>query len=143
MLNIIHCEWARGCSDSAATVLRLATGLVFFIHGYQKLGTGVEGVAGFLASLGFPMATTFAIILIAVETVGGAALILGIFTRTAAALTAIVSIVGLLTVHASKGFFISNGGFEFILLLFAASLSLLITGAGAYSLDRQFNTAQK
>ena len=143
MPNIVNCAWARDWSDYAPTFLRVATGLVFFMHGYQKLGMGVEGVAGFLTTLGFPMATAFAVILIAVEVVGGAALVLGLFTRTAAALSTIVAIVALLSVHLTKGFFVSNGGYEFILLILAASFSLLVTGAGAYSLDRQFNTAQK
>src|SRR3989338_1154438 len=77
-----------------------------------------------------------AVILIAVEVAGGAALILGVLTRFAAALSSIVALVALLTVHLSKGFFVNEGGYEFIALILAASLALLITGAGKYSLDR-------
>ena len=143
MRSVIHCDWARAWSDFAPTVLRIATGLVFFMHGYQKLGMGVEGVAGFLGSIGFPMASFFAVLLIGGEIVGGAALVLGLYARLAGKVTAIIALVALLTVHVSKGFFISTGGFEFILLLLAASLSIMATGAGAFSLDRQLNTPQK
>ncbi|TSC61319.1 MAG: putative oxidoreductase, partial [Parcubacteria group bacterium Athens0416_74] len=82
-----------------------------------------------------PLASVFAVILIAVELLGGAALMVGFMTHWAAKLTAVVALVALVTVHLSKGFFISNGGVEFILVLLAASISLMITGAGAYSVD--------
>lgn len=122
-------------SGFAPLVLRVATGAVFAMHGYQKFSGGLEGVTGFLTSLGFPIPAVFAVILIAVELVGGIALILGVATRLAAKLSAIVAIVALFTVHASKGFFISDGGYEFIMLLFAASVSLMITGPGRWALD--------
>ena len=128
-------EWVAQYNDLGVLLLRVATGLVFFMHGYQKLGMGVEVVTGFLSGLGFPAAGLFAIILIGVELIGGAALILGVLTRVAAKLTGIVALVALFTVHLSKGFFISEGGFEFILLILAACVSLMITGAGKYSLD--------
>ncbi|MBI4120850.1 MAG: DoxX family protein [Parcubacteria group bacterium] len=120
----------------APLVLRIATGLVFFTHGYMKLTTqGVPGVSGFLGSLGFPAPDAFAMILIAVELLGGAALIFGLFTHWAAKLTGIVALVALLVVHIDKGFFVQAGGYEFVLLLLAATISIMITGAGKYSLD--------
>ena len=89
-----------------------------------------------LGSLGFPAPDIFAVILIAAEVVGGAALIVGLYTHWAAKILAFVALVALLTVHVTKGFFVSGGGYEFVLLLFAASISLAITGAGKWSLDR-------
>lgn len=135
MLSFLKMSWAAQYVDVAPLVLRLGLGIVFFMHGYQKLGMGVDGVAGFLGSLGFPMAGVFAVILIAVELVGGLALIAGVATRLSAFLASIVAIVALFTVHVSKGFFISGGGYEFILVLFVVAVSLLITGAGKYSVD--------
>lgn len=133
---MFDCNCSSAWGGYAPMVLRIATGLVFAMHGYQKLTQmGVEGVAGFLGGLGFPLASVFAVILIAVELLGGVALIVGFMTHWAAKLTAVVALVALVTVHLSKGFFISNGGYEFILLLLAASISLMITGAGAYSVD--------
>lgn len=128
-------SWAAQYTDAALLVLRLGLGIVFLMHGYQKLGMGVDGVTGFLASLGFPLAGVFAIILIAVELVGGLALIVGVATRLSAFLASIVAIVALFTVHFAKGFFISGGGYEFILVLFVVAVSLLTMGAGKYSVD--------
>ena len=135
MYSHLKMKWAAQYTDWAPLFLRIAVGLILFVHGYQKLGMGVEGVSGFLASLGFPMAGVFAVILIAVEVLGGIALIVGAWTRLAAFLASIVAVVALFTVHFSKGFLVSNGGYEFILLILAVSVSLLIIGAGKFSVD--------
>lgn len=135
MQNILTCSCSSKWGDAAPLLLRLATGLVFALHGWQKLEMGVPGVTGFLESLGFPIAGVFAVILIAVELLGGIALILGVFTHWAAKLTGIVALVALVTVHLPNGFFIANGGYEFILLLLAACISLMVTGPGRWSLD--------
>ncbi len=128
--------WSR-YSYLGLPVLRVVTGLIFAMHGYQKFSGGLDGVTGFLTSLGFPMASVFAVILIAVELLGGIALILGAFTRVAAKLTAIVAVVALLTVHLKNGFFMSTGGYEFILLLLAASIALMVMGGGKWSIDHK------
>ncbi len=131
----------EGKSAYAPLILRVVTGLVFAMHGYQKLQGGLEGVTGFLTSLGFPAASMFAVILIAVELLGGIALILGAFTHLAAKLTSIVAAVALFTVHLGNGFFVNEGGYEFILLLLASSLALMIMGPGKWSLDEKMHRA--
>lgn len=135
MRHIISGSWAAKWSDPALFFLRVTTGLVFVMHGWQKWQGGVDQTAGFLASLQFPAPDMFAVLLIGVEIIGGAGLILGAFTRLAAKLTAIVAVIALLTVHVSKGFFIAEGGYEFILLILAACVSLLVLGGGKWSLD--------
>lgn len=139
MPKLLTGEYLNAYAGYAPLVLRVATGLVFAMHGYQKFQGGLEGVTGFLTSLGFPLAGVFAVILIAVELLGGIALILGLATRVVAKLCAIVAFVAFLTVHVSNGFFISNGGYEFIIVLFAASVSLMLTGGGKWALDNYFN----
>ena len=120
--------------DVAHVVLRLAVGSAFFMHGYQKLTMmGVAGVSGFLSQLGFPLPELFAVLLIAGEILGGAALILGFWTHWAGKVTAFIALVALFTVHLSKGFFLP--GYEYIMVLFAGSFSLMVNGAGKYSLD--------
>ena len=144
MLNISNCfgmldKW----KDHAPFILRVVTGVIFAMHGYQKFTGGVGKVAGFLDSLGFPIATVFAVILIAAELLGGIALILGLFTRYAAKILAIVAVVALFTVHISKGFFIGQGGYEFILLILAASISVMITGPGKWALDNKMSKGEQ
>src|SRR2546430_13621481 len=106
--------------------LRLVVGLVFIVHGGEKLlGFGLGGAAGFMAKVGIPWPFLAAVVVIAVEILGGLALILGLGTRLAAALLAIDMVVAILAVRLAAGFV---GGYEFELTLLAASLSLAILG---------------
>lgn len=139
-MNILNCKCAEKWEAYAPLILRVVVGIIFAMHGYQKLTQfGLEGTTGFLASLGFPAASVFAVLLIAAELGGGILLILGLFTHWVAKILAIVSIVALFTVHISKGFFMATGGYEFILLILATTLSLMITGPGKYALDAKIN----
>lgn len=134
-MSVLKMSWAAQFADVAPLVLRVFAGIIFIIHGWMKLSMGVAGVTGFLTSLGFPLAGVFAVILIATEIGGGVALILGLCTRLAALLTGFVALMATLTVHLAKGFMVGGGGYEFALLLAIVCVSLLITGAGKYSVD--------
>ena len=123
-------------SDISLFFLRLAIGIPFLLHGVGKLlnwgpfASGVSGVVGFFGSLGIPAPALFAWIVSLVETFGGLFLILGFLTRTSALLLSINSLVALLLVHLSKGYSLQQGGFEYILVLFLGSLSILFGGPG-------------
>ncbi len=136
MNNILDCQCSSKWAGFAPLVLRLVTGIIFALHGYQKLTEmGIAGTAGFLDGIGFPAAPFFAVVLIVAELLGGILLILGVFTHWVAKILAVVAVVALVTVHLGNGFFISGGGYEYILLILAASISLMITGPGKWALD--------
>ena len=120
------------------TILRVVVGIVFFVHGLQKLFLmGFGGVAGMMEGLGVPAPGLFAIMLMLVELLGGLALILGFFTRIVAIPLAVDMLVATLTVHLPNGFFtIPNDGYEFTLVLLAASVALAVAGPGEAALDR-------
>jgi putative oxidoreductase len=121
--------------DRGLLLLRVALGSVFVMHGWQKLVEfGPAGVAGMLGSMGVPLPGLNALMLIAVELIGGLALLAGAFTRAASTLIAFAMLVATLLVHLPNGYFLPNG-VEFTLTLMLASLALTMTGAGAYSLD--------
>ena len=125
-----------GLQSYGLTVLRVVVGIVFLLHGYQKLFKfGFHGVAGMLGHLGIPLPAFFAVVVTLVEFVGGILLITGVATRIAAGLIAIDMIVAILAVHLKNGFFNPNG-FEFPLTLLAATICLAIAGGGAFSLKR-------
>jgi len=135
MKNILACACGEKMRDFAPLFLRVVTGLIFAMHGWQKLQGGVPGVSGMLTSLGFPAPELFAVILIAAELGGGILLILGAFTHWVAKILAFVALVALVTVHLKAGFFLP--GYEFILLILASCVSLMITGPGKWSLDKK------
>jgi putative oxidoreductase len=115
--------------------LRLVVGLVFIVHGGQKLfGFGLADTAGFLGSLGIPLPMVVATVVIVVELLGGLALLAGAATRIAALALAGDMLVAILTVHARQGFFVPHG-VEFVLTLFGACLTLAVLGAGSFSVD--------
>jgi putative oxidoreductase len=125
---------SSGTAAWGLLVLRLAVGAVFVMHGGQKIFViGPRNIAGFLGPMGFPLPMVWAIVLMLTEFLGGVALILGIFTRYAAALLAIVMLVAISVVHLKNGFFLPRG-FEYTLVLLAANLALILSGPGALAL---------
>lgn len=122
--------------DLALLVARAAIGIVFFVHGWQKLFTqGIDGTAGFFEQMGIPAAGVAAWFAALVELVGGAALVLGLLVPVASALLIVNMIGAFAFVHAGAGFFVDQGGYEFVLALAAASLLLVAVGAGRFSID--------
>ena len=69
------------------------------------------------------------------EFFGGLALVLGVLTRPAALVSAFTMLMAIFTAHINNGLFLSNGGYEYALALFAATLSLVFSGAGRLAVD--------
>ncbi|HVO21296.1 MAG TPA: DoxX family protein [Anaeromyxobacter sp.] len=121
-------------ADLALVVLRVIVGLVFAVHGFQKLFVfGFGGVIGAFGHMGVPVATVTGPLITLLELLGGLALIVGIFTRVAGLLFAVEMLVAMLLVHAKAGFFAPNG-IEYPLTLLAASAALALGGPGAFAL---------
>jgi putative oxidoreductase len=117
------------------TVLRVVIGIVFLMHGGQKLFVwGIHGVAGFLGQIGIPLPNVAAVLLTLVEVLSGAALVLGLLTRWAALLLAIDMAVAILALRLKGGFFAPNGC-EYELTLLTANVALALSGPGAASVD--------
>lgn len=124
----------------APLVLRLAAGIIFVAHGGQKLfgwfgGHGLEGTAGWMASIGLEPGLPMALLAGGAEFFGGLALIVGLLVRPAGAVLGFTMLVAIFAVHWSNGLFMANNGYEFALSLFAVSTSLAFSGAGKASLD--------
>ena len=120
--------------------LRIPIGIIFVAHGAQKLfgafgGYGLEGTGQFMASLGLTPGYLMALLAGSAEFFGGLALLFGVLVRPAAAALAFAMVVAIFSVHFDKGLFLANNGYEFGLALLAASVSLLIVGAGRLSVD--------
>lgn len=125
--------------DLGLAVLRVVVGLVFLVHGYQKLFVmGISGTTEFFTQIGAPLPGISAPLVSVLEFGGGIALILGLFTPVIAALLTLDMLGAILLVHLPAGFSVAEGGYEFVLTLLAASLALALTGPGAYALDAAF-----
>ena len=122
------------------TVLRVALGATFFAHGAQKLfgwfgGPGLEGTAKGFDSMGMKPGKRNAVLAAGSETGAGALFALGLATPAAAAGAVGVMGEAIRTVHGEKGFFNTEGGYEFNLVLMAAAVTLADLGPGDLSLD--------
>ena len=122
--------------DTALLLARVAIGVIFFAHGWQKLFTNtVDGTAAFFGQAGVPLPTLSAWFATIVELVGGGLLIIGLAVPIAGLLLFADMIGAYLFVHAGNGIFVSENGYELVLALGAASLVLAAVGAGRFSLD--------
>jgi len=116
--------------------LRVAVGTVFLMHGGQKLFVwGLAGTTEAMATMGIPLPQVAAIVVTAVEFLGGLAILLGFFARWAGLLLAIDMAVAILAVRLNGGFFAPRG-FEFEFTLLGAALTLAALGSGGVSLDQ-------
>ena len=121
--------------------LRIPAGIIFVAHGAQKLfgafgGHGLDGTGQWMASIGLAPGYLMAVLAGSAEFFGGLALLLGLLVRPAAAALAFAMGVAILAVHIDEGLFMSNNGYEFGLSLLAVAVSLSISGAGLFSVDR-------
>lgn len=131
-------------NDVSLTFLRLVLGVVFFAHGAQKMlgwfgGYGFHGTMGFFEHMGMPAPVAF--LVICTEFFGGLGLIVGLLTRIAALGIGVEMIGAIFMVHLSNGFFMNwfgnqkGEGFEYHLLAIAMAGTLLLRGAGKFSVD--------
>jgi putative oxidoreductase len=123
-------------------ILRAVVGGLFMGHGLQKLlgkfgGHGLDGTAGFFESLGLRPGKAHATAAGMAETGGGALLLAGAATPAAAAAITGTMTVAIKTVHAPKGPWVTEGGYEYNLVLMASVFAITAAGPGALSIDRR------
>lgn len=132
-----------GLLDPAVTApwgiaaLRISQGLLFLAHGTIKLAVFTPaGTAAYFDKLGLPPALAY--LTIAAELLGGAALLLGAWTRLVALALVPLMLGALAFGHAGKGFLFSapGGGWEFPAFWTVTLLVQAALGAGALALRR-------
>lgn len=120
--------------DLAALLLRLTVGILFLAHaGLKVFVFTLPGTVAFFESLGLPGFMAYAAI--AVETIGGLALIFGFYSRYFSIPLILVLAGAVATVHAKAGFFFTNegGGWEYLALWIVALIVIILLGDGAYA----------
>lgn len=140
-------KWLFHTDDNLSSlIIRITLGVVMFPHGAQKLlgwfdGNGISATLDAFANhYHIPAALT--LLVIAAESLGAIGLIIGFMTRFCAFGLICDMIGAIFLVHWPYGFFMNwfgkqpGEGFEYHLLVIGISLALLITGGGAFSVDR-------
>jgi putative oxidoreductase len=134
--------------DLAWFIVRLTAGGMLLVHGIMKIMPAAEKglaatveafAAGALARRGIEPAVPLAYAVFAIETIGALLIVLGVFTRLAAAAAAIEFAVITFVAHWANGFGFSSprGGWEYPLFWGLILFAIALRGGGPYSLDRK------
>lgn len=121
-------------------LLRLIVGSLFFGHGTQKLfgwfgGHGLDATANMFDSLGMRPGSRNAVAAGLAEAGGGAGIALGLATPLSAAALTSVMLTAINRVHLKNGPWVTNGGYEYNIVLIAAVIALAEVGPGELSFD--------
>jgi|SRR5687767_2773198 putative oxidoreductase len=125
-------------SDLWYPMIRVAIGIILFMHGYFKLANAgmAKVAANFGTNYGLPMPTFLAYSAVFLETVGAICIAIGLFTRFFAAAIAIELLIAMFAAHWVRGFSVGAGGYEYVLFLGIVMFAIALRGGGPYSVDR-------
>ncbi len=129
-------------------LLRMIVGGLFMGHGLQKLtgrfgGHGLEGTGQFFESMELKPGKAHAALAGAAEAGGGALIAAGLATPAGAAALSGTMITAIRKVHAPKGVWVTDGGYEYNLVLLGIVFALSDTGPGRLSLDAALGRERK
>jgi len=110
--------------------MRVVLGVLFIAHGWPKV-TGIENTIGFFGTLGLPAALAYAVA--GVEVLGGAAMILGLWTKWAGYALAVDMVGAIYFVKWTRGLIANNGGYGYELALLALALGVALIGPGLFT----------
>lgn len=130
----------------SAFIVRITLGSILFPHGAQKLigwfgGYGFTGTMNFFTeTMGLPWIIGFLVIVL--EFFGAIAIVIGFAGRIWSSGILLLMLGIIASSHLSNGFFMNwfgnqaGEGFEYHLLIIGMAVSLIVSGSGAYSVDK-------
>ncbi|MFF3876864.1 DoxX family protein [Streptomyces sp. NPDC001978] len=122
-------------AELAGLLLRAVVGSTMIAHGVRH-GRGLEGTSRWFEGLGYREPRLQAKASCAVEVGAGAALLLGVATPMASSAVVGTMAVAAQTVHRRNGFFVTDEGYEYVLVIAAAATAVASLGGGSLSVDR-------
>lgn len=126
----------RTAVDLSLFILRVVVGVIFMLHGSQKMFGAFEGMGleKTVAMLGSPIGYLVAV----GEFFGGIGLVFGFLSRFSAAAIIVIMIGAIVKVHGANGFFLDKHGYEYCLALIGLLLPIFICGPGRFSIGQFF-----
>ncbi len=116
---------------------RILMGLIFVVAGFNKLGEGYAGTAGYMDSMGVPGSLLPLVILL--EIAGGLMIIAGFKTAWAAAALAVFSLLSAFIFHFNFADQIQSIMFMKNLAISGGLMLLMLHGAGQLSIDSKLS----
>jgi putative oxidoreductase len=115
--------------DFALLITRVTAGIIFLVHGSQKLFGGLDALIGMLGPVAYLVAIG--------EFFGGLGLIVGFLSRFSAAANVLIMLGAIVKVHGQHGFFMGQPpGYEYNLALMALLTPTLLLGPGRFALTK-------
>ncbi|OLZ10301.1 DoxX family protein [Sulfobacillus thermosulfidooxidans] len=123
----------------ALALVRIVIGLTYAGHGSQKLfgwfgGYGLTGTGQWMESLGLKPGKLMALLAGLAELIGGLLLATGSLLPIAATLLIVTMLVAIITVHRKNGYWVTQNGFEYPLILIVVILAVTLIGPGSYAI---------
>ena len=109
--------------------LRASIGVVFIVHSLKKFDPAWQE---WLITIGLPPEMQLPIAL--AEFIGGVLLLVGVLTRISAAVFSVILLGAIFHIRWENGFLISQGGWEWDLVMLAVTLSIIVAGPGRVSI---------
>ncbi len=110
--------------------LRASIGVIFIVHSLKKFDSSWQE---WLVSIGMPPEMQLPIAL--AEFIGGILLIVGVLTRVTGSIFAVILLGAIFHIRWENGFFVSQGGWEWDLVMLAVVLTIIATGPGRISIS--------
>jgi len=110
--------------------LRASIGAIFIVHSLKKFDPSWQE---WLASIGMPPEMQLPIAL--AEFIGGILLIFGVLTRVTGSIFAVILLGAIFHIRWENGFFVSQGGWEWDLVMLAVVLAIIVAGPGRISIS--------
>ncbi|MGO4495476.1 DoxX family protein [Paenibacillus sp. 2RAB27] len=117
-------------------IMRVVIGIIFMMHGIDKLQMGLSNVEAWFSSIGIPGFVAYFVAIL--ELVGGIMLIVGLFTRYVSGLLVIMLMGAIVTTKLSVGL-LGDGqmaGYELDLGFMLVLLYLVVGEQSTLSVDR-------
>ncbi|NOU62794.1 DoxX family membrane protein [Paenibacillus sp. LMG 31461] len=117
-------------------IMRVVIGIIFIMHGIDKLQMGLSNVEAWFSSIGIPGFVAYFVAIL--ELVGGIMLIVGLFTRYVSGLFVIMLMGAIVTTKLSVGL-LGDGqmaGYELDLGFMLVLLYLVVGEQSTLSVDR-------
>ena len=110
--------------------IRASIGAIFLVHSLKKFDPSWQewlvNSAGLPAEMQLPIALA--------EFIGGILLIVGVLTRITGVVFSVILLGAIFNIRWENGFFVSQGGWEWDLVMLAAVLSIIVAGPGRVSI---------
>ena len=111
--------------------IRASLGITFLVHSLKKFDPSWQGwlveTAGLPAEMQLPIALA--------EFLGGIFLLTGVLTRITGVVFSVILLGAIFHIRFENGFFVSQGGWEWDLIMLAVALTIIAAGPGKISIS--------